>query len=88
MAVIYRVTVASSAEREVQRLPKSTRVRLLEWLTKLETQPRPPICVKLKASDFYRIRIGDYRVIYAIDDGARLVEILMVGHRRDVYRDL
>ncbi len=52
----------------------------------LDPLPRPPGCLKLTGADLWRIRIGDYRVIYAIDDALRLVMVVDVGHRGDVYR--
>jgi mRNA interferase RelE/StbE len=51
----------------------------------LEHDPRPPGCKKLRGRDAWRIRIGDYRAIYEIDDGRLIVTVITVGHRREVY---
>jgi mRNA interferase RelE/StbE len=51
----------------------------------LEQDPRPPGCKKLKGRDAWRIRIGDYRVIYEINDGHLIVTVITIGHRREVY---
>jgi mRNA interferase RelE/StbE len=52
----------------------------------LETDPRPPGCVKLAGREGWRVRVGDYRVLYSIDDNARVISVKQIGHRRDVYR--
>ena len=52
----------------------------------LAANPRPVGCVKLAGRDDYRIRFGDYRIVYAVDDGARLVIVARIAHRREVYR--
>lgn len=54
----------------------------------LESDPRPRSCKRLRATDVHRIRVGDYRVLYTIDDDVRVVEVMAIGHRRDVYRAL
>jgi mRNA interferase RelE/StbE len=60
--------------------------RLLAAADKLATNPRPPGCSKLAGtSDRYRIRVGDYRIIYRVDDGKVVVLVLLIGHRREVY---
>ncbi len=61
--------------------------RIIWRIEALASNPRPPGCVKLRgADDLWRIRVGDYRVIYSIDDGARIVDISAVRHRSDAYR--
>ncbi len=55
-------------------------------LTALEQTPRPLRCRKLQATDQWRIRVGDYRILYRVDDPAREVTVMRVAHRRDVYR--
>jgi mRNA interferase RelE/StbE len=82
----YSVILKRSAERELDRLPAQLHDRITRKLLELESNPRPHGIQKLLGQDRYRIRIGDYRVLYIIDDRARTVEIVAVGHRRDVYR--
>ena len=84
----YAVTISRSARKELEKLPP----QLVEWLfPKIEllaSQPRPVGYRKLKGGqDLWRIRLGDYRVIYLLDDGRRVVDIIAVRHRSEVYRD-
>ena len=82
----YSVIVKRSAEKELDRLPNQIHERITRKLLTLEENPRSPGVQKLHGEDRYRIRIGDFRVLYVINDDARTVEIVAVGHRRDVYR--
>ncbi len=83
----YRVVLARSARKELERLPGTVAARVLDALEELEEQPRPVGSKKLRGSeDLWRVRIGDYRVIYAINDVSRLVDVLVIRHRRDAYR--
>ena len=82
----YGVVVAPSARRQLKRLPRSAQIRILDTVEALGTYPRPGGVVKLEASlDLYRVRVGNYRIIYRISNSSVLV--LKIGHRRDVYRD-
>lgn len=83
----YRVEFARPAEREFERLPPQVRARLLPRIDALAADPRPPGVVRLIGDrELYRIRVGDYRVIYTIEDDVLLVLVVSVGHRSDVYR--
>ena len=82
----YSLAVKKSAERELRGIPKSDLRRITERLRGLKTNPRPPGCEKLSGHDQFRIRQGDYRMVYVIDDDARVVTLVKVGHRREVYR--
>jgi mRNA interferase RelE/StbE len=69
------------------RLPEAARSRIVQAIDILVTVPRPVGCVKLAGSARrYRIRVGDYRIIYDVQDGRLVVTVVRVGHRRDVYR--
>lgn len=81
-----RIELLTRAARELRRLPSDVRSRILTQIANLSNDPRPPGVQKLQGSDSYRIRVGDYRVLYIIDDAAQVVTIAGVGHRRDVYR--
>ena len=70
------------------RLALALQNRIRLKLLALEDNPRPFGSQKLRGSDYYRIRIGNYRIIYAIDDAPREVRILDIGHRKDVYKGL
>ena len=81
----YRVALASSAEKELQGLPKKMIARIIPRLEHLESAPRPPGCKKLKGGDNeWRIRIGNYRIVYVIDDTVGTVDVTRIAHRRDV----
>ncbi|MBI5245687.1 MAG: type II toxin-antitoxin system RelE/ParE family toxin [Elusimicrobia bacterium] len=82
----YRLELESKALKEFDKLPKERRVLLGEVFDDLQINPRPPGAKKLAASDGYRVRCGDYRVLYTVDDPAKRVRVYRVGHRSDVYR--
>jgi mRNA interferase RelE/StbE len=84
---MYSVTFKPSALKELNDLNNKDVKRIMEKITALEEVPRPVNCKKLKGSNenLYRIRIGDYRVIYNIDDGIKVVSIRDVGNRKDIY---
>jgi mRNA interferase RelE/StbE len=82
----YRVAFKVSAEKEFFRLSEPIPARILPKIKALAADPRPHGCKKLSGGrDEWRIRIGDYRVIYTIDDETRKVEVTRIAHRRDVY---
>ncbi len=83
----YQVLIAKSAQRELQRLPTKTQDRILDILEILQEEPRPRGSIKLQGSNHLRrIRSGDYRVIYAVLDEPKLVDVSAIRHRRDAYR--
>ncbi len=83
----YGVTFARSARKELERLSPPARLRVFRRIELLGSNPRPAGCKKLEgADDLWRIRIGDYRVVYAVDDSRRIVDISAVRHRSDAYR--
>ena len=84
----YSLSIKPSAAKELQAISgKATLTRLIEKIESLATQPRPLGSEKLAGRpNLYRVRQGNYRVIYSIDDEMRGVDVVKVGHRRDVYR--
>lgn len=83
----YNLLIKRSAEKELKRLPPIDLRRIIDRIHGLAQQPRPAGCEKLSGdAERYRVRQGDYRIMYRIDDAARLVEIIKIGHRREVYR--
>jgi mRNA interferase RelE/StbE len=83
----YRVELKRSAAKEVRAIPrKKDRQRVVERIEALAEDPRPPGCVKLTGREAYRIRQGAYRIVYTVEDEVLVVEVVKVGHRRDVYR--
>jgi mRNA interferase RelE/StbE len=84
----YKVEFEKSAKKSLDKLPIPIRNQLAVKIYSLKDDPRPDGCKKLKGEiDLYRIRVGDYRVVYSIQDGKLIVMVVKVGHRRDVYRD-
>lgn len=82
----YQVLVMPAADKAVAKLPKPVRARIAEQLASLANNPRPNGSVKLKDQNSYRVRVGDYRIIYTIEDKKLVVLVIEVGHRRDIYR--
>jgi mRNA interferase RelE/StbE len=82
----YKVLIKGSAAKELEGLPPKVRRRIASKIDALGTTPRPPGVEKLSGQEKYRIRQGDYRVVYAIDDDVRTTTVFKIGHRRDVYR--
>ncbi|HEY0734429.1 MAG TPA: type II toxin-antitoxin system RelE/ParE family toxin [Herpetosiphonaceae bacterium] len=83
---MYSVKITRNAQKELGRLPTSDYERVLTAIQALAAAPRPRGCKKLEDSDFWRIRIGQYRVIYEIRDKELIVVVIKLGNRRDVYR--
>jgi mRNA interferase RelE/StbE len=85
---MYEILIKASAEKEIRRLSHEMRERITSAILSLRDEPRPLGVRKLKGRDEegWRIRVGDYRVLYQIDDELRQATIYRVGHRRDVYR--
>jgi mRNA interferase RelE/StbE len=86
--VPYTVELADAAARVVRKLPTAIGRRVVAKSDALSNDPRPAGAVKLSGHELYRLRVGDYRIVYAIDDARRLVTVTLVAHRRDVYRGL
>ena len=84
----YRVEIADRALKEAKALPRDVRERLVAALDDLSAEPRPPSARKLTNHPGYRVRKGDYRILYTIDDEARVVRVFRMGHRREVYERL
>jgi mRNA interferase RelE/StbE len=82
----YQVILVRSAEREYKALPQPVATRVAGALLRLVEEPRPRGARKLTQGPGWRLRAGDYRVLYTIDDGPRLITVYAIGHRRDVYR--
>jgi mRNA interferase RelE/StbE len=82
----YRLLIKPSAVKELEALPAKDRRRLVARVQGLSDDPRPPGSEKLSGHALYRIRQGNYRVLYSVEDEALIVLVIKVGHRRDVYR--
>jgi mRNA interferase RelE/StbE len=85
--VASRIEIKRSAQKEIRSLAsKKDRRRIVERITALAEDPRPPDCRKLAGQEAYRLRQGDYRIIYTIQDDVLIVEVVKVAHRRNAYR--
>ena len=82
----YSVIVQRRAQKRIARFSTGIQDRIERNLQALSDEPRPPGARKLRGKEGWRIRMGDYRAIYEIDDGAREVLVVDIGHRRDIYR--
>lgn len=86
---MYSIEIKASAAKEIEALPDRDRRQVVERIGQLAEVPRPVGCERLAGTaDLYRIRKGDYRIVYSIEDERLVVWIVKVGHRRDVYRRL
>ena len=86
---LYSLAFKPSVERDIRRLPSSMTTRVMERIEALRSAPFPPSSVKLfGAEKLYRLRVGDYRIIYEVDRSTRVVIIHYARHRRDAYRRL
>jgi mRNA interferase RelE/StbE len=84
---MYRVLLERAAEKDLSRLSTEIHDRVIAAIQELTNNPRPPGCRKLAGSKHdWRIRVGDYRVVYEIADAIRVVRVNRVRHRREVYR--
>ncbi|MDZ4064317.1 MAG: type II toxin-antitoxin system RelE/ParE family toxin [Coriobacteriia bacterium] len=85
----FHIEFAPAAYRQFAKLPADAQKRIAPKIDSLTTDPRPPGVKRLLAKDeLYRIRVGAYRIVYAIEDARLVVLIVKIGHRRDVYREL
>lgn len=82
----YSVVIKRSAAKELEDVPRKDRPKLVGKIQALATNPRPEGSEKLAGQDRYRIRHGDYRVLYEVDDTVVVVTVVRVAHRREVYR--
>jgi len=84
--VSYRLVLSKPAVRALRDLPANVNQRISIALDGLKEQPRPQGCIKLQGrEELWRIRVGDYRIIYAIDDTVQIIDVRRIGNRRDVY---
>ncbi len=83
----FEIVFRPSVHKDLRRLPKTVIARIVARIESLTDDPLPPRVVKLSnAERLYRIRVGDYRLVYEVDTDAKVVTIHYVRHRRDVYR--
>lgn len=82
----YSISILPSAQKEIANLPKPSQKRIIAAISSLSENPRPHNCKKLVGSDSWRVRVGEYRIVYFIEDNVLSIEIVRVAHRKEVYR--
>ena len=82
----YKILIKASAEKDLRKIPKVDLRRIAAKIQTLPENPRPAGCQLLKGEDrYYRVRQGDYRVVYEISDADQKITIIKIGHRREIY---
>jgi mRNA interferase RelE/StbE len=84
--VSYTLRILPRAEKELASLDAIPYDSVKKRIYALAEEPRPPGCRKLKGDPGWRVRVGDYRIVYEVDDASRTVTVLRVGHRKEIYR--
>ena len=82
----YKIVVKKSVLKDLKKIPKNDVRRILKAIESLSGNPRPPQSKKLSGQERYRLRQGNYRILYSVEDEQLVVQVVKVGNRRDVYR--
>ena len=82
---MYKVRVERKAQKKLSKIPEPYYSNIKAAILDLGNDPRPKGCKKLKGRDGYRVRVADYRIIYEIQDSVLLVDVIDLGHRKDIY---
>ena len=82
----YKIVIKRSAAKELQKITPKDRDRLIECIRDLATDPRPTNFKGLSGKGKYRIRQGNYRILYRVEDDVLIITVVKIGHRRDVYK--
>lgn len=82
----YQMIIPNAVQKQIKKLPKDIQDDILDCLIKLQINPQPSGYLKMKNTEGYRIRMGDYRILYDIDDQAQKIKLRKIGHRRDIYK--
>lgn len=85
---MYSIEVKQSAVKTLKRIPHEDQARIIKVIKNLAHDPRPHHCLKLAGSSYYRIRCGNYRIIYDIQDNKLIIVVLKLGHRKEAYERL
>ena len=85
---MYKVELRRNARKSLDRLQARERHRIIPVLLNLEQEPRPTGVEKVRGTELWRVREGDYRLIYHIDDEGKIITVVRIGHRRDIYRGI
>ncbi|MFU8848759.1 MAG: type II toxin-antitoxin system RelE family toxin [Opitutales bacterium] len=83
----YRIVIKKSAAKEIERIEKRDRIRIIEKIRSLAEDPHPVGSKKLSGQEKYRIRQGNYRILYQVKNEELIINVVKVGHRRDIYKN-
>lgn len=83
---MYQILFSTQARKAIRKLPNETRSLIKESIEVLANNPRPRLCKKLSGREAYRIRVRDYRIIYRIIDTELIIDIVKIGHRKNIYK--
>ena len=81
----YTIVLSKKAQKQLDKLPENIAEPIFEAISLLENEPRPSGCKKIQGRDGFRICIGNYRVIYEINDNELVIDVITLGHRKDIY---
>jgi len=82
----YKIRIKKSAEKELSKIPEKELLKILDKIKSLSNDPYPTGSIKLTNQEKYRVRVGNYRILYQIEDNILTVFVVKVGHRKDIYR--
>ena len=83
----YRIVIKKSAAKEIERIAKNDRIRVIEKIKSLAQNPHPTGSKKLSGQEKYRMRQGNYRILYQVIDDELIINVIKVGHRQDIYKN-
>jgi len=81
----YKLKVKKSAEKELVKIPKRELIKIINKIQSLSDDPHPEGSIKLSNQEKYRLRVGNYRVLYKVEDNILTIFIVKIGHRKDIY---
>jgi len=85
----YQIEVKKSAAKALKKIPKADRKRIVDKIDSLAESPPSPDTTKMKGNNpFHKVRVGDYRIVYEIQEDVLLILVVKIGHRKDIYRNL
>ena len=85
----YRIEIKRSAAKALKEIPKANRKRIVEKIDSLAESPPNPDTTKMKGNNpFHKVRIGDYRIVYEIQEDVFVILVIKIGHRKDIYKNL
>ena len=85
----YRIEIKRSAAKALKKIPKANGKRIVEKIDSLAESPPNPDTTKMKGDNpFHKVRVGDYRIVYEIQEDVLVILVIKIGHRKDIYRNL